>query len=77
MSFPDGFSGKVFNEALVVQAWTIYVNFSLFSHRIIRRSFSGHIVYFLYFFPTGFLEEMIPKDDRSQGQARIRGSVRI
>ena len=28
-------------------------------------------------FPTGFLEEMIPKDDRSQGQARIRGSVRI
>ena len=77
MSFPEGFSCKVFNEAIVVQAWTIYVDFSLFSYRAFRRSFSGHIVYFSSIFPTGFLEEMIPKDDRSQGQARIRGSVRI
>ena len=28
-------------------------------------------------FPTGFLRRsMIPKDDQSQGQARIKGSVR-
>ena len=77
MRFPDGFSCKVFNEAIVVQAWTINVIFSLFSHWVFKRSFSWHIVYFSSIFPTGFLEEMISKDDQAQGQTRIRGSVRI
>ena len=76
MSFPHGLSCKVFNEAIVVQAWTIYADFSLFSHRVFRRSF-WDILYISSIFPTRFLEEMIPKDDQSQGQARIRVSVRI
>ena len=76
MSFPEGFSCKVFNEAIVVQAWTIYADFSLFSQRVFRGVFRG-ILCISSIFPTGFLEEMIPKDDQSQGQARIRGSVRI
>ncbi len=61
MSFPEGFSCKVFNEAIVVQAWTIYVNFSLFSHGVFRGDDSNDD----------------SRDDQAQGQGRIRGSVRI
>jgi hypothetical protein len=32
-----------------------------FPHRVFRRSFSWHMVFSLLFFPTGFLEETIPR----------------